>query len=403
MIDLREGDCLKVMAKMVRAGVQVDSIVCDPPYHLQSIVKRFAKTGRTESTRTKSGPHQRQAEGFMGKKWDGGDIAFRAATWRLAFKLLKPGGYIVAFGSSRTYGRMSVAMEKAGFINMPMIGWAFGSGFPKAHRVHAEGYEGWLYGAQATKPALEPIYVGQKPMEGTGTENVLKYGTGAINIDDCRIEGEDSWGSSGEAAGGDSISCYGDGLNNSGRSKSDPAGRWPANLIHDGSDEVLACFPDSDGQLAPVGPKNGAKPSVNVYGDYGPRDQCEPRGDSGSAARFFYTAKADAGDRWGSKHPTVKPIDLICYLARMHTPKGGTILDPFAGSGTLGVAALAEGFSAILIEKEEEYIADIRERIAFYEGDGRHSLASKNRNAAPAKQGDNPLLDWITNTDTEQL
>ena len=133
-------------------------------------------------------------------------------------------------------------------------------------------------------------------------------------------------------------------------------------------DEVLAAFPDSAGQQRAVGPANGAKASVNVYGDYGPRDQFEPRNDTGSAARFFYSAKADATDRLGSKHPTVKPVDLMAYLCRLVTPKGGTVLDPFAGSGTTGMACLREGFDCILIEREAEYVADIHRRLAHVKG-----------------------------------
>ena len=129
-----------------------------------------------------------------------------------------------------------------------------------------------------------------------------------------------------------------------------------------------------------------------MLGLYNERATADPRDDSGSAARFFYCAKADGEDRWGSKHPTVKPLSLIRYLARLHTPTGGTILDPFAGSGTLGVSAIAEGFNSILIEREAEYVADIRERIAFYEGEGRHSLSSKNRNSQPSEASEGPLI-----------
>jgi site-specific DNA-methyltransferase (adenine-specific) len=172
----------------------------------------------------------------------------------------------------------------------------------------------------------------------------------------------------------------GDGLNNSGRSASSALGRWPANVITDGSDEVLATFPDAPGQQQAVGPQHGAKASVNCYGDYGAREQFDPRNDTGSAARFFYTAKADAEDRFGSKHPTVKPVDLMRWLCRLVTPPGGTVLDPFAGSGTTGAAAIAEGFDCILIEREAAYLKDIELRIAHAEGRGRHSAAVKNRN-----------------------
>ncbi len=139
-------------------------------------------------------------------------------------------------------------------------------------------------------------------------------------------------------------------------------GRWPANVITDGSEEVAAAFPDAPGQQQYVGPEHGERPSRGIYGDFGARPENEPRGDSGSAARFFYAAKADPDDRLGSKHPTVKPLDLMQYLARLVTPRGGLVLDCFAGTGTTGEAAYREGFRCVLIEREPEYQADIRRR-----------------------------------------
>lgn len=313
-----------------------DSCITDPPYHLQSIVKRFAKTGRTDKTRTSSGPHQRTANGFMNKAWDGGDIAFRAETWEKVLRVLKPGAYIVAFSSSRTFGRMSVAIEDAGFITLPLTGWIFGQGFPKAHRVHADGWEGFRYGGQVTKPALEPIYIGQKPFsEKTGTANVLRWGCGAMNVDGCRVES------------GSEI------------------GRWPANVMTDGSPEVFAAFPDSDGQQFAVGPEYAPKEGTAVYGDYGPGPDVQPRGDTGSAARFFWSSKAAFDDRLGSNHPTVKPVDLIQELVRLYTPPGGLVLDPFAGTGTTAEACFREGMRCMLVERETEYQADIRRRMAL--------------------------------------
>lgn len=375
-VTLHGGDCLAVMDTLEENSF--DSCVVDPPYHLQSIIKRFAKTGRTDSTRTKSGPHQRTANGFMNKMWDGGDIAFKVSTWEKVYRVLKPGAYIVAFSSSVTFGRMSVAIEDAGFINRPLTGWIFGQGFPKAHRVHAPGWEGFRYGGQATKPALEPIYIGQKPFsEETGTANVLRWGCGAMNIDACRIVTGDEL----REGAGKLWSDYREGETSAERryhergatnfaAKPGPRGgsrlgRWPANVMTDGSPEVFAAFPDSDGQQCMVGPEHGDKDSVNVYGDYGPREYTPPRGDIGSAARFFWSSKAGANDRVGSKHPTVKPVDLIQELARLYTPPGGTILDCFAGTGTTGEAAFREGFKAVLIEREPEYQADIRRRMAL--------------------------------------
>ncbi|MEX2739941.1 site-specific DNA-methyltransferase [Rhizobium mongolense] len=356
-VTLYPGNCLEVLASLPENSI--DSVVTDPPYHLTSIVERFGKEGAAEN---KTAPYKRASAGFMGKEWDGGDIAFQVATWKAVLRVLKPGGYILAFASTRGFWRMSVAIEDAGFITHPMIAWVFGSGFPKATRLKAEGYDGWRYGGQALKPAIEPIYMGQKPFsEKTGTANVLKHGTGAINIDGCRVEGDGNKTFIRDA-GSRSREQYRTGTT-LGAAIATELGRWPANLIHDGSDEVLAAFPEAPGQQIAVGPENGAKAPVNVFGDYGARDQFEPRGDSGSAARFFYSSKADADDRIGSKHPTVKPVDLKRYLCRLITPPGGTVLDCFAGTGTTGEAAWREGFNAVLIEREPEYQADIAERM----------------------------------------
>jgi site-specific DNA-methyltransferase (adenine-specific) len=449
---LYPGDCLDALAAMPENSV--DAVVCDPPYHLHSITKRFAKTGRTDKTRTKSGPHQRTARGFMNKLWDGGDVAFRVETWKAVFHVLKPGGYVLAFASTRGFGRMSVAIEDAGFITHPLIAWIFGSGFPKAHnaaraidkelgregekmangntvrrirpgadqnkdgswekledRVYQPGayvpgsaeaarWNGWHYGGQSLKPAIEPIYMGQKPFtERNGAANILFWETGAVNIDACRVHAPDGvpkFTHRGEAA----LNCYGDGKNGSNRTGEidTSTGRWPANVIHDGSDEVIACFPQVDGQIGGNNDPNG------TMGYHGGANGITRPGvkDTGSAARFFYaarpdepsalrrydkagatdfamlpgarragvppsslfySAKADAEDRIGSKHPTVKPVDLMQYLVRLVTPPGGTVLDPFAGTGTTGEAAWREGFNAILVEREPEYQQDIAERM----------------------------------------
>lgn len=419
-VTLHEGDCLEVMARLAREGVRVDAIVCDPPYHLTSIVKRFGKLGSAAAKHGSDGLYARASAGFMGKQWDGGDIAFRAETWKLALDLLKPGGHMFAFSGTRTYHRMAVAIEDAGFVIRDQFGWAYGSGFPKSHDISkaidkaggvwrgrstralpsksvakgteyervakgdpiceaAREWDGW---GTAVKPAWEPICLAQKPVEGTIAGNVLKYRTGGLNIDGCRIGCESTkrdtgtkamWGNAGRMEGGSDT------------------GRFPANFTHDGSPEVLACFPDTGGSVQRTGKRTG------VLGEFHGQDQAlmGHDDDGGSAARFFYSSKAGADDRWGSKHPTVKPIDLIRYYARLITPPGGLILDPFAGSGTLGVAAMAEGFDAILIEREAEYAADIRERIAFYEGGDRHSVSSRNRHATPKCGGAGPLIDLM--------
>jgi DNA modification methylase len=218
----------------------------------------------------------------------------------------------------------------------------------------------------ALKPAMEDWWLLRKPLIGTVAANVLEHGTGAINIDACRVASAEQWGSSGKLTGGDSLACYGDGLNNPGRSESNALGRWPANVIHDGSDEVLEAFAAfGSSKSPPVGStcRNNGSRAQSYSKDYGATETPNGYGDSGSPARFFYSAKASKADRAGSKHPTVKPVSLVEYLVRLVTPPGGTVLDPFGGSGTLAAAAHRVGVNAILIEKEAEYYADIIKRV----------------------------------------
>lgn len=387
-VTLHGGDCLEILRTFKPNSV--DSIVCDPPYHLQSIVKRFAKTGRTDSTRTKSGPHQRTANGFMNKVWDGGDIAFRKATWKKMLRVLKPGGYIVAFGSSRTFGRMSVAIEDAGFITHPMIGWIFAQGFPKAHRVHAEGWEGWRYGGQALKPALEPIYMGQKPFsEKTGTANVLRWGTGAINVDGCRVPlgDEDESLISGLAGDYDRLDTAERGWGFKRTDREPGLGRWPANVITDGSPEVVEAFPDSAGQQGDLNGQSHGRVSNGIYGDLPAERLAEARGDTGNVTRFFFAAKANADDRVGAAHPTVKPLSLIQNLVRMVTPPNGIVLDPFAGTGVTAEAAWREGLRCILIELEPEYQADIARRMELAAHPSKRAAVAASKNKLQGGEG----------------
>jgi len=430
------GDCLEIMEAL--AENSIDAVICDPPYHLQSITKRFAKTGRTDKTRTTSGPHQRTANGFMNHQWDGGDVAFRAETWAKAYRILKPGSYLIAFSSTRTFGRMQVAIEDAGFITHPFIAWIFSQGFPKAHRVTAsglteldratDGWEGWRYGTQSLKPAIEPIYVGQKPFEDdlTGTENIIKWGVGALNIDGCRVpcaeaaierDGEQTAEQRYTDEGATDFAARpgkrrgrplriidpkpeangvvysgrrvaGHGFDGGSKAVGETTlGRWPANIILDGSEEVIAAFPDAPGQQFYVWPEHGERPSRGIYGDFGARPPNEPRTDGGSAARFFYSAKADSDDRIGSKHPTVKPINLIRYLVRLVCPPNGTVLDQFAGTGTTAEAAFYEGMRAILIEREGEYQDDIRRRMKLCLG----GPDERARESIKAKTKDKPI------------
>jgi DNA modification methylase len=228
---------------------------------------------------------------------------------------------------------------------------------PGAVLPEAAEWEGW---GTALKPAFEPIVLARKPLsEPTVAANVLKWRTGALNIDGCRV-----------GTGGDkgiwpiTKRRHDDVTFTLQPTETDTTkGRWPANVVTDGSDEVVGLFPSAGGQQGRA--KIGGKKGGAIYGDFGENfsSNPEPRGDSGSAARFFYSAKASKADRAGSKHPTVKPIALMQWLARLITPPGGTVLDPFAGSGTTGAAAVAEGFSAILCEQESEYVADIKRRI----------------------------------------
>lgn len=367
-VTLRAGDCRKVLAQL--PDNCVDAIVTDPPYHLTSIVKRFGSGNAAPAKARQSGAFARASAGFMGQKWDGGDIAFQPATWAAMLRVLKPGGYIVSFASSRGFGRMSVAIEDAGFITHPMIGWIFGSGFPKATRLDAPGFDGQRYGGQVLKPALEPIYMGQKPFsEANGTDNVLLWGTGAVNIDECRVHGPDAVGreytvartAPGSVQNATGITKFEDGTTYTGQTQ---PGRWPANLIHDGSQEVMAAFPDAPGAQGDLEGQGDGRPSKNVYGDFPAARNARTRIEAEtSAARFFYCAKASAEDRLGFNHPTIKPLTLKQYLVRLVTPLGGLVLDPFAGTGTTGEAAWREGRRALLVERQTDYLADIATRM----------------------------------------
>lgn len=358
-----------------------DSIVTDPPYALVSIQKRF---GSESAAAVKvpaggTGAYARASAGFMGKKWDTGETAFAIEFWEQCLRVLKPGGHVVAFGGTRTYHRLACAIEDGGFEIRDQIGWCYGSGFPKSHNAG----NGW---GTALKPAWEPIALARKPLlESTVAANVLRWGTGAINIDGCRVgTSEIITATRNYLAGGlepgemdkpgdKTFTVYQQNAN----------GRWPANIVHDGSEEVVAAFPDVDGVVGTLRDPNG---SLGYHGGAkGAYRKGEP--DSGSAARFFYTSKADSDDRLGSKHPTVKPVDLMQWLVRLVTPKGGLVLDPFAGTGTTAEAALREGMRCMLIERETEYQADIRRRMGLVMG----GPEERRRESIKAKTKDQPL------------
>lgn len=607
-VDLYCGDMLAVLPTL--AENSIDSVCCDPPYHLTSIVQRFGAEDAAPAKSNGSGVYARSSAGFMGKRWDGGDIAFRPEAWRAIYRVIKPGAHLVAFGGTRTYHRMACAIEDAGFEIRDCIMWCYGSGFPKSHDVSkgidraagmqrpvvgydaekarpnkenfakrndrqptagavagwkdngatitapateaAAQWEGW---GTALKPSHEDIVLAQKPFDlsglsailvrkiaeascqlpslakaagsnsllslsvfgtdvergsaqwsavlacntlgdlfalmatlpsgsempsslnivlswlgiladllaltntfttetktslttdlrtlhcllsqnildiiigaatsanGTGSNalavesifnavaarlkctrvisavdpvtfkdegagllpdiehivlarkplsestvaaNCLRWGTGALNVDGCRVAGVVPSTVQGQASSQGTI--YGADQRTLREFEPHTNGRWPANLIHDGSEEVVAAFPDVGVSSGGKGAASGLIDNDSIYGRFSGENKggnAGGLGDAGSAARFFYTAKADADDRLGSKHPTVKPVDLMQWLVRLVTPKGGTTLDPFAGTGTTGEAAWREGMCAVLIEREEEYQADIRRRMAL--------------------------------------
>lgn len=597
-IDIRLGDSRDVLKTL--ADNSIDSVVTDPPYALVSIGKRFGAENAAPAKAGKSGAYQRASAGFMGKTWDTGETAFAVEFWAEVMRVLKPGGHVIAFSGTRTYHRLAVAIEDAGFEIRDMVAWLYGSGFPKSHDVSkgidkaagveftaspasgvgfmgpdgpggynvtknqltrsgemttaARQWQGW---GTALKPALEPIVLARKPL-GTGganvldnverairsagyegeivwkpepanaaanseprttlsstqqppaaetsadhadafetasdarqTEsgsgpkvgnggpktpsavgktlepqtpgsdvksspltagaasvaesenkpsspsttstvaehstarastaksmpncdgaaspetaidsyagiatglsgsmalvrisrdksgaflwpaglpksvlstsltvaaNVLAHGTGALNIDASRIAHNEECRMMAPSQA--NIDNPSEKHRQAGRRSEvlelKPGGRWPANTLHDGSEEVIAAFPTDE---------FGSNPS-----------------------RFFYTAKADATERLGTKHPTVKPTDLMAYLVRLVTPPGGTVLDPFAGSGSTGVACVFEGFNAVLIEREPEYFADIERRIEWAKGDGKLTASQIRRPISkPAIDGD---------------
>jgi len=369
-INLFNDDCLNVLKTM--KDNSIDSCVTDPPYGLS----------------------------FMNKSWDY-DVP-KTEIWKEVYRVLKPGAHILAFFGSRTYHRGVVQIEDAGFEIRDQIMWLYGSGFPKSHNIGkaidkdmgtvypkntivsdnnsmsggnytrhtieiqnelAKQWEGW---GTALKPAHEPIVVARKPITQTVAKNVLEYGTGALNIDECRVEtnpevddprlgGKGSWKTEKMAQ-----NVYEGGY--AGKEvESSALGRWPANVIHDGSDEVVNLFPETKS-----GKSNG-NAQVGITGNVTSmrRGTLIPRNDSGFASRFFYCAKASKSDREdGNNHPTVKPTELMKYLCRLVTPPNGIVLDPFMGSGSTGKAALQEGFKFVGIEMNKEYYEIAQNRLS---------------------------------------
>lgn len=407
------GDAVERMRAM--PSDSVCSVITDPPYGIRfmgkawdgaDIEKEFSTNSSDEEKRNKAGLAAAADSYYSTPK---AMLAFQefSRTWAAeALRILKPGGHLLCFASTRTYHRMASGIEDAGFEIRDQIGWCFGSGFPKSHNLHGE-WEGW---GTALKPAWEPICVARKPFKGTVAENVSHHGTGAINVEGCRVG--DNGGCAGAGAGA-GARVYGNGLNGTFAQPVPGLGRWPANLIHDGSEEVLASFPNAPGQCADVkydererenqnvygAMRRGREPSAEkIYSDNGGTNFAMKPGarrlDEGSAARFFYCAKASKEDRdegcWhigqthyshdgretpidnayqrnssnsSNSHPTVKPTDLMRYLCRLVTPPSGTVLDPFMGSGSTGKAALLENFNFVGIELQAEYGAIAEARI----------------------------------------
>lgn len=465
-----QGDCLEELKTL--EDNSVDSIVTDPPYHLVSIVKRFGKEGSAPAKEGKDGSFKRLSGGFMGKTWDGlGEdgigIANNPEMWKECLRVLKPGGYLLSFGGTRTYHRMAVAIEDAGFEVSDMIEWVYGSGFPKSRNIGKDvekinvgglknlkqigtkqgikcetGTKGYSYSKEyvagkcmggkqisgkipvyeinnewegwgtALKPAHEPICMARKPLqEKTVAENVLKYGTGGINIDESRVEAQgkdlEKLNSEWDREWNTNYSDYADKVGgiagfNMDKAKKENAGltgRFPANLIHDNSEEVRECFPETKGATSRTKRADRTfAPGTGYQGGYKKLEKDEVFNDSGNASRFFksiiYQAKASKSERnkgcdgleeketkrYGdfegtdehspklnvkntNNHPTVKPIALMEYLIKMVTKPGGIVLDPFAGSGSTLVAAKQNGYQYIGIELTEEYIPIINARL----------------------------------------
>lgn len=418
--ELHTGDCLKVLPRL--PAKFADAVVSDPPYGL----------------------------GFMGKNWDHGVPG--QPFWEMIKRAVKPGAYLLAFGGTRTFHRLAVAIEDAGWEIRDTIVWCYGSGFPKSldvskaidgvygaeREIRSQGVpvkrmipgadqnrtgswikdngrefiptetapttdaaKQWAGWGSALKPAWEPIIVAQRPLSESGiAENVLRHGVGGLNIDGCRVGTTDKLG---RPYGGDN-EIYGEYKMERGtRTGDELTGRFPANLIHDGSDEVEAVFPNTGKSTGGKGIASGLIDG-DIYGSYSGENKGRNAGglgDSGSASRFFYCAKASKADRdeglegfeekesaamqgnlvngqhlagngapietpsRANVHPTVKPVSLMRYLCRLVTPPGGMILDPFMGSGSTGKAAMYEGFRFTGIELEEEYLEIAKARIDY--------------------------------------
>jgi site-specific DNA-methyltransferase (adenine-specific) len=411
-VALEQGDCKERLRLL--PDNSVDSIVTDPPYEL----------------------------GFMGKGWDKSGIAFDVEMWAECLRVLKPGGHVIAFSGSRTYHRMACAIEDAGFEVRDQILWLYGSGMPKSLNVSkaidkaagaerevvgvagrsgssrscmagdftggeymetapatdaARQWDGW---GTALKPAHEPACLARKPFPGTVAANMIEWGTGGINIDACRVPVTDAVyakNCSGDRGHGGTRGAGEKGATDIRTGGGSAAqGRWPANLCHDGSDEVVSLFPADAGAASPVRGDEPSGVTNGIYGDFAGRVPGQFHGDTGSAARFFYCSKASRKDRndglessntpvvskgatmrdcetvdWsarnGNDHPTVKPTPLMEWLVKLVTCPGGVVLDPFMGSGSTGRGARLGGFRFIGFDLSGHYVDISGRRIAAAE------------------------------------
>jgi site-specific DNA-methyltransferase (adenine-specific) len=423
----------------------IDSIVTDPPYGLGKepdiveVMKSWIETGY----------HKIQGSGFMGKEWD--SFVPQPIVWKEIYRVLKPGGHILCFSGTRTVDWMGMSLRFAGFEIRDTLAWIYGSGFPKSlnigkaidviqgnerevlgnngtrpiqtreENIITKGNTEWEGWGTALKPALEPIILARKPIsEKTIAENVLRWGTGGINIDDCRIDYSNNDDSrigkeyKHNAKAGLEIGNHKNNKDGQEQLLHNPEGRFPANVLHDGSEEVIQNFPyskSSGGSGQATKQKSGYKNNGIQFSGYKQGYEADGLGgyrDEGSASRFFYCAKASQEERImglydnnekQNFHPTVKPLKLMRYLCKLITPKNGVILDPFMGSGTTGMSAILENFNFIGIEKEKEYfelsnqrikyVKDNKEKFDFYEEKKEKNIIKK------IKQKDLNVVDFI--------
>ncbi len=332
MIELINGDCLVEMKRLHDEGVKVQSIVTDPPYHLQSIAKRYGNQNSAPAKNYKDGAFSRASKGFLGKEWDGGDIAFRAETWKLCYDLLDDGGMLLAFTATRNYHRMAIAIESAGFTIIDMIHWQYSTGHPMCAKT-PDGIRARL------KPAHEPIAVAQKGHDAR-----------RFSIDVCRIPHGYPMRTGIKKTGNMPFHNRQETIEMP-RPAHDHRGLYPCNVMQTGisSNYFNKAFH--------IKKPNAAEKwfGQNVYID--------PRHSGVSKIDGKTTDDVQSSERL---HPTVKPIELMLQLVRLVTPPDGACLDPFMGSGTTGIACKMAGLNFVGIEREKEYYELAKKRIDAY-------------------------------------